>query len=124
MEMYKRLAVVLVRDLMLRSKIRETVQGMDRAVVFAKSPDEALATMSSYSAAPGYEGLFVVDLGQFHSALSQFAPYLSPSAPWGSVGFYSHVQTDVMETAREAGVKVVVPRSKFFSAIEEFFSNP
>ena len=86
----------VVPDLLLASKVAETLGSAGHTVVTASEPDDAaLAGMD----------LLVVDVGA-----------VPPSAVAGRtapvLGFYRHTEPAVRERAEAAGVELVVPRSR------------
>ena len=100
--------VAYVPDLMDRSRLSAAAQAVGAEVVSVASP-HALAT----AAAAGAD-LIVVDLGR-PGVLDVFAGL--GATP--SVGFASHVDTDLLRRAREAGCGTVLARSVFFGRLAE-----
>ena len=103
--------VAVLDDLMFTSKIKTTAGQLGIAVAFARSADAALAEMRK--TAPS---LVIFDLNNprtnplaIVSAMKQ-EPTLA-SVP--TIGYASHVQTDVIDAARRAGVGDVMARSAF-----------
>jgi PleD family two-component response regulator len=103
--------LAVVDDLMFTSKIRATAKPLDVTVVFARSSEAALTAMRKDRPA-----LVIFDLNNPRTdplgtvAEMKKDPTLQ-SIP--TVGFVSHVQTDLIERAREAGVDEVMARSAF-----------
>jgi len=103
--------LALVDDLMFTSKIRTAAKELGVQLTFARSSDAALAEMRK--ARPS---LVIFDLNNPRtdplgtvSAMKQDASLASIP----TVGFVSHVQTDLIERARQAGVTDVLARSTF-----------
>jgi len=103
--------IAVLDDLMFTSKIRTTAAQLGVAVTFARSADAALGEMRK--ATPS---LVILDLNNARtnplvvvSSMKQ-DPALA-SIP--TVGYASHVQTDVIDAARRAGVGEVLARSAF-----------
>ena len=98
--------VAYVPDLMDRSKL----SGVNADVRFAASADALVAAASK----PGVD-LVVVDLSRPGAvdALSQLPEGLR------SIGFGSHVDAEVLASARAAGCTEILPRSKFFARLPE-----
>jgi CheY-like chemotaxis protein len=96
---------------MFTSKIKTTATGLGARVVFARSSEAALAAMRSERPAlvildlnnPRTDPLGVVAAMKADAALADIP----------TVGFVSHVQTELIDTARAAGVTNVVARSAF-----------
>lgn len=86
-----------VSDLMLASRVNESLKSAGHEVTFgAKLPDPDSL---------GNTDLIVCDLdGVDVVALAALAP--------PAIGFYSHVDVDTRKRALEAGVDLVVPRSR------------
>ena len=103
--------LAVLDDLMFSSKIKTTAGQLGVAVTFARSADAALAEMKK--AAPS---LVILDLNNARTnplgivASMREDPALA-SIP--TVGYASHVQTDVINAARQAGVGEVLARSAF-----------
>src|SRR6476619_6817704 len=99
--------LAVLDDLMFSSKIKTTANQLGVPLTFARSADSALAEMRK--AAPG---LVILDLNNPRTIVSAMKqdPALA-SIP--TVGYASHVQVDVINAARQAGVDEVLPRSAF-----------
>src|ERR1700741_1703690 len=103
--------LAVLDDLMFTSKIKTTAGQLGVAVSFARSADAALGEMRK--AAPS---LVILDLNNARTnplaivAAMKQDPTLA-SIP--TVGYASHVQTDVIDAARQAGVGEVLARSAF-----------
>jgi PleD family two-component response regulator len=109
--------LAVLDDLMFASKIRTTAAQVGIDVTFARSADAALAEMRNARPA-----LVILDLNnQRINPLSivrsmKQDPALT-SVP--TVGYASHVQTDVINAARQAGVDDVLARSAFATRLSE-----
>jgi CheY-like chemotaxis protein len=103
--------IAVLDDLMFTSKIKTTAGQLGVAVTFARSADAALSEMRK--AAPS---LVILDLNNARTnplgivASMKQDPALA-SVP--TIGYASHVQVDVINAARQAGVGEVMPRSVF-----------
>jgi PleD family two-component response regulator len=103
--------LAVLDDLMFSSKIKTTAGQLGVAVTFARSADAAIAEMRK--TAPT---LVILDLNNSRTnplgivASMREDPALA-SIP--TVGYASHVQTDVIDAARQAGVGEVLARSAF-----------
>jgi CheY-like chemotaxis protein len=109
--------IAVLDDLMFTSKIKTTAGQLGVAVTFARSADAALGEMRK--ATPS---LVILDLNNARtnplgivSSMKQ-DPVLA-SIP--TVGYASHVQTDVINAARQAGVSEVMARSAFTQQLPE-----
>ena len=103
--------LAVLDDLMFSSKIKTAARQLGVTVAFARSEDAALGEMRKTP-----PSLVILDLNNARtnplgivSAMRQ-DPALA-SIP--TVGYASHVQTDVIDAARKAGVGEVLARSAF-----------
>jgi CheY-like chemotaxis protein len=113
--------LAIVDDLMFTSKIRTAASQLGVAVTFARSRDAALTEMKK--AAPS---LVILDLNAGRTdplgiVTSMKADPALAAIP--TVGFVSHVQTDLIEQARQAGVSDVMARSAFTMKLGEILSS-
>jgi PleD family two-component response regulator len=103
--------LAVLDDLMFSSKIKTTARQLGVAVTFARSAETAIAEMRK--SAPS---LVILDLNNARTnplgivASMKEDPAL---AAIPTVGYASHVQTDVINAARQAGVGEVLARSAF-----------
>jgi PleD family two-component response regulator len=103
--------LAVVDDLMFTSKIRTTASQLGVTVTFARSSDAALAEMRK--TAPS---LVILDLNSPRTNSLAIVASMKKDASLASirtVGYASHVQVDVINAAREAGVDEVLARSAF-----------
>ena len=113
--------LAVVDDLMFTSKIRATAKPLGVSVVFARSSDAALAEMRKEGPA-----LVIFDLNNPRTdplgtvAEMKLDPTLA-SIP--TVGFVSHVQTDLIDRARQAGIDEVMARSAFTMQLAEILQR-
>jgi len=109
--------LAVLDDLMFSSKIKTTANQLGVPLVFARSSDSALAEMRK--AAPS---LVILDLNNPRTnplgivAAMKGDPAL---AEIPTVGYASHVQVDVINAARQAGVGEVLPRSAFAAQLAD-----
>jgi PleD family two-component response regulator len=113
--------VAVLDDLMFSSKIKTAAKQLGVSVVFARSTDAALAEMRKNAPT-----LVILDLNNprtnpldIVSAMKQDAAL----AAVPTVGFASHVQTDVINAARQAGVGEVLARSAFTQQLGEILTR-
>lgn len=100
-----------VDDLMFASKIRAAAGPAGAHVIFARSPDDVIA-----QARAGHPSLVIFDLNstRLHPLATLEALRADPElAGVRTIGFVSHVQTDLIKAAREAGIGEVLARSAF-----------
>ena len=105
---------------MFMSKIKAAAGPLGAHVTFARSADAALAAMRA-----GAPSLVIFDLNNPRTdplgivGAMKHDPALA-SIP--TVGFASHVQTDVIDAARRAGVDEVLARSAFTMRLAEILT--
>jgi len=100
--------VALVDDLFFQAKLLETARqaGVEvRTCATAEALNEEIAKSEPR--------LVVVDLNANSDPLKAFESLQARGATIPSIGFLSHVQTDLAERARAAGCREVMARSKF-----------
>jgi two-component system chemotaxis response regulator CheY len=113
--------LAILDDLMFTSKIKSAAAHLGVPVSFARSSVAALAGMRS--SAPT---LVIVDLNNprtdpFGTVGQMKADPALSTIP--IVGFASHVQTEVIEAARKAGVDDVLARSAFTQRLPEILAR-
>ena len=115
------MVLAVVDDLMFTSKIKATAGQLGVNVTFARSSDAALSGMRTNS-----PGLVILDLNNPRTdplgtvAAMKKDPALA-SIP--TLGFVSHVHTELIEAARAAGVDDVVARSAFAARLTEILTG-
>lgn len=115
------MVLALVDDLMFASKIKSTAAHVGVTVTFARSSDAALTAMRATPPSlvifdlnsPRTDPLGTVALMKLDAALA--------SIP--TVGYASHVQVDVINAARAAGVDDVLARSAFTMQLPELLAG-
>ena len=115
------MVLAIVDDLMFSSKIRTAADQLGIYVTFARSKDAALAAVRE--AAPS---LVILDLNSSRTDPLGTVATLKADATTvaiRTVGYVSHVQTDVIEAARQAGVDEVMARSAFTARLAEILSG-
>jgi len=113
--------LAILDDLMFASKIKTAASHLGVPVTFARSSDAALAEMRK--SAPT---LVIFDLNnQRTDPLGTLAAMKrEPSlAAIPTMGFASHVQVDVINAARHAGVDEVLARSAFTDRLAEILTR-
>jgi CheY-like chemotaxis protein len=115
------MVLAVVDDLLFTSKIKAAAQQLGVDVAFARSSAGALAGMRA-----NVPALVILDLNNPRTdplgtiAAMKGDPALA-SIP--TVGFVSHVQADLIEAARSAGVDEVLARSAFTSRLPEILTR-
>jgi len=119
---HRSVILAVVDDLMFTSKIKNAAGQLGVPLAFARSSGSALEQMRQ--TAPS---LVIFDLNSARTdplgtvAAMKRDPALA-SIP--IVGFVSHVQTDLIEAARQAGVDDVMARSAFTARLGEILTSP
>jgi PleD family two-component response regulator len=103
--------LAVLDDLMFTSKIKTTASGLGVSVTFARSAESALAEMRKTT-----PDLVILDLNNARTNPLAIVAAMKEDAALASVrtvGYASHVMTDLIDAARRAGVSEVLPRSAF-----------
>ena len=103
--------LAVLDDLMFSSKIKTAANQLGVALTFARSAEGALTAMRN--AAPS---LVIFDLNNARINPLGIVAAMKEDASLASIptlGYASHVQTDVINAARQAGVGEVLARSAF-----------
>ena len=109
--------LAILDDLLFSSKIRTTAKQLGVPIAFARSRETALADMRAQR-----PSLVMLDLSNPRiDALGTVADMKADPAlaTIPTVGFASHVQADVIQAARAAGVGEVLARSAFAERLGE-----
>jgi CheY-like chemotaxis protein len=108
----------LVDDIFFQAKIMETAKqaGVE---LKAFSTGEALLTEWEKQTPK----LVVVDLNARQSPMEVIAVVRAGGTEIRVIGFFSHVQTELAQRARDAGCTEVMPRSKFTKELAAIFSQ-
>ena len=106
---------------MFTSKIKATAGQLGIPVTFARSRDSALAEMRK--SAPALV-IFDLNSGRTDPLGTVAAMKSDPAlAAIPTLGFVSHVQTDVIDAARQAGVGEIMARSAFTAQLPEILTR-
>jgi DNA-binding NarL/FixJ family response regulator len=111
------MVLVAVDDLMFSSKIRATAKQAGVELTFARSPAEILELARTSKPA-----LAIFDLNSAKTDPIATITALKGDPALASIrtlGFASHVHTDLIAAARQAGADQVVPRSAFAGNLAE-----
>lgn len=110
-----------VDDLMFASKIRAAAAPAGARVLFARSPEDLMA-----QARAERPSLVIFDLNstRLQPLATLAALRADPTlATVRTIGFVSHVQTDLIKAAREAGIGEVLARSAFSKNVGEILAS-
>jgi CheY-like chemotaxis protein len=113
--------LALVDDLMFTSKIKTTAGLLGVPVSFVRSRESALEKMHS-----SLPALVIVDLnGRSTDPLGTLSAIQRDPSLAGvrTIGFVSHVQGDLIEAARTAGIGEVMARSAFTARLAEIIGS-
>jgi CheY-like chemotaxis protein len=113
--------LAVLDDLMFTSKIKTTAGQLGVPVSFARSADAALAEMRKTPPT-----LVILDLNNPRTNPLSIVASMKQDpalAPVPTVGYASHVQTDVIQAARQAGVDDVMARSAFTQHLAEILGG-
>jgi len=113
--------VAVLDDLMFSSKIKTTAKLLGVPVVFARSSESALTEMRKTPPT-----LVILDLNNARTNPLGIVSAMKQDAALAAIptlGFASHVQTDVINAARAAGVGEVLARSAFTQQLAEILTR-
>jgi DNA-binding NarL/FixJ family response regulator len=100
--------VALVDDLFFQSKLLETAKQVGVELRACSTADALAAEISG-----GAPKLVVVDLNASGNPIEALRRVQSAGPEIPLIAYLSHVQTELAESARAAGCREVMPRSKF-----------
>jgi PleD family two-component response regulator len=113
--------LAILNDLMFTSRMKTAAAQLGVTIAFARSRDAALADMRK-----SVPALVILDLNDTRTdPLGTVSGMKQDPALAGipTVGFASHVQTDVIDAARHAGVDEVMARSAFTQRLPELLTR-
>lgn len=109
----------LVDDIFFQAKMMETAKQMDVELKLFSTGEALLAEWEKQQ-----PKLAVVDLNARQSSpMEVIAAVRARRAEIRVIGFFSHVQTELAQRARDAGCTEVMPRSKFTKELAVIFSR-
>jgi CheY-like chemotaxis protein len=114
------MVLAIVDDLMFASKIKTAAGQLGVTVAFARSSAAALAAIRENA-----PRLVILDLNNPRTdPLGTVAAIKGDPATMAirTVGYASHVQTEVIDAARQAGVDEVMARSAFTARLAEILA--
>jgi PleD family two-component response regulator len=113
--------LAVLDDLMFSSKIKTTANHLGVDLRFSRSVDGAIETMRKNPTS-----LVILDLNNERIAPLAIVAAMKQDPELSAiptVGFASHVHTDVINAARQAGVGEVLARSAFVQQLNEILSR-
>jgi PleD family two-component response regulator len=113
--------LAILDDLLFTSKIKTAAAGLGVEIAFARSAQAALDSMHHSQPA-----LVILDLNNTRTDPLGIVSAMKEDARLAdvpTVGFVSHVQTDLIEAARSAGVSEVLARSAFTARLAEILKR-
>lgn len=108
----------LVDDIFFQAKMMETAKQVSIELKSFSTGEALLAEFEKQQ-----PKLVVVDLNARQSPLAVIAALRARRADIRVVGFFSHVQIELAQRARDAGCTEVMPRSKFTKELAAIFSQ-
>jgi len=113
--------LAVLDDLMFSSKIKTAANHLGVDLRFSRSVDGALETMRKNETTMVIFDLNNERIGPLAIVVAMKQDPALASIP--TVGYASHVQTDVIDAARQAGVGEVLARSAFVQQLGEILSR-
>jgi CheY-like chemotaxis protein len=113
--------LVAVDDLMFSSKIRATAKGVGAEIVFARTPPEILSQARALK-----PSLIIFDINSARADAVNTVAALKADPELEAIptaGFVSHVDTRMIEAAREAGMDEVMARSAFAANLAQILTE-
>jgi CheY-like chemotaxis protein len=113
--------LAIVDDLMFTSKIKAAANQLGVSVVFARSKEAALEEMRKQVPVR-----VILDLNSARTDPLAIVGAMKQDpavASTPTVGFVSHVRTDIINAARQAGVDEVLARSAFTERLAEILRS-
>jgi len=117
-------AVLLSKDLMFISRVKEVGAASGSEVVVAKSEEALRAAIGGMQ--PNQKGVVLLDLEKCPIELEAVQTVVSslPAESWRCISFFSHVHLETAEDARRRGLGQVMPRSKFVQVLPDLLGVP
>jgi PleD family two-component response regulator len=115
------MVIVGVDDLMFSSRISSAAKALGVEIAFARSPEAIVAAVRDTS-----PRLVILDLNSQRVRPLEAIAALKADPALASVttvGFVSHVQADLIASAREAGVDQVLARSAFVTQLPQLLQG-
>jgi hypothetical protein len=114
-------AVLLSRDLLFISRVKEVAAAHGGEVVVVKNEDAFRAVALDDQVTHG--GVVLVDLEKCPVNLEAIQQVVSslPAGSWRCISFFSHVHVDTAQDALRRELGEVMPRSKFVQVLPSLF---
>lgn len=115
------MVIVGVDDLMFASRISSAAKALGVAIAFARSPEAIVEAVRTKA-----PRLVILDLNSVKVRPLEAAAALKADAALAAVptvGFVSHVQTELIAQARAAGVDQVLARSAFVTQLPQLLQG-
>jgi CheY-like chemotaxis protein len=116
------MVLCLVDDLIFSIKISTAAKALDAPVFFERSPEMALARIREKQ-----PSLVIFDLNSSKLRPLDIIAQMKADPALDAIrtlGYVSHVQTDVIRAARAAGIDEVLARSAFSERLGQILSSP
>lgn len=113
--------IVAVDDLMFASRIASTAKALGVEIAFARSPEAIVEAVRTRA-----PRLVIFDLNSVKVRPLEAVAALKADAALAAVptvGFVSHVQTELITAARAAGVDQVMARSAFVTQLPQLLQG-
>ena len=114
------MVLAVIDDLMFRSRVSSAAKASGADVRFVSGDAEVLSRL------PESLSLIIIDLnGRRHDPVALVRRLKSDPALQGVrvIGFVSHVDAATIESAREAGIDVVLPRGAFVTHLPQILAG-
>lgn len=116
----ERVGLLLCRDLIFTSKVTGTARALGRTVLVAGDRAQALKMLEERRPAVVFVDLAAGELVA-EPALRGLIEVAAAGTPF--VAFGSHVDTQALDAARDAGCGLVLPRSRFSGELPEIIER-
>lgn len=113
--------IVAVEDMFFAAKIRASAEALKVPLRFARRAEEAIIAAREENAS-----LVILDLHNARLDAFEFARAIKADERLREtrlLGFFSHVQTELLQKARDAGFEEAMPRSAFTKRLPEILQN-
>ncbi|MFA5910010.1 MAG: hypothetical protein WC815_14615 [Vicinamibacterales bacterium] len=115
------MVIVAVDDLMFASRISSAAKALGVEIAFARSPEAIVEAVRTKAPRLVIFDLNSVKVRPLEAVAALRADPALASVP--TVGFVSHVQTDLIAQARQAGVGQVMARSAFVTQLPQLLQG-
>lgn len=116
-----RAIIIAVEDMFFAAKIRAVAEALNIPLRFAKNNEDVMSAAREENAA-----LVICDLHNARLDAFKLAREIKEDERLQKtrlLGFFSHVQTELLQKAREAGFEEVMPRSAFTKRLPEILQG-